>query len=421
MFNHHKLLLSVALISLVSVADVHADNWPAWRGPTGDGVAPAGEFPISWSGTKNIAWKIELPGRGASTPIVWGDSIFLTYGKDGKNVLACLSRSGEERWSVDVGEERAGKHKKASGSNPSCATDGSAVYAYFKSGDLAAVNFDGSVIWHHNLQDMYGEDTLWWDLGTSPVLTKDVAIVAVMQTGPSYLAAFDKKSGKVAWKQDRNVPAPSEAAQSYSTPIVTTIDGKERIFVLGADHVTAHDASSGKELWRVGGLNPDQEQYFRSISSPVLAGSTLVAPYARGNTVTGINLGGKGDVTKSHVKWTKASMGADVPTPTVKGSRVFVCRDKGVVSELDAATGKVVNEVELEKNRARFSASPVLVGDRLYVVREDGKCFVLSIAGGLKLIGSNELDEDEFVVATPVFVDGQILLRTYDRLYCISK
>lgn len=415
--------LAAALLAVLSLPLVPAvaGLWPTWRGPAGNGVAPEGDYPISWSPVKNIAWSVDLQGRGASTPVVWENRIFLTFGRGGRNVLACLNRDGGQEWAVELGNERPGKHKKASGSNPSCATDGSHVFAYFKSGDLAAVDLNGNVQWHHNLQEMYGDDTLWWDLGTSPVLTEDAVVVAVMQTGPSYVVAFDKATGDVTWKQDRNVPAPSESAQSYSTPIVAGAGIDERIFILGADHVTAHDAATGKEIWRAGGLNPDQEQFFRSIASPVLAGSLLIAPYARGNTVTGIRLGGKGDVTQTHVAWTTRSMGADVPTPAVSGDRVFICRDRGTVVELNAKNGEVVAEVELEKNRARFSSSPILAGNRLYVVREDGTTFILSTRGGLRQIARNSLGNDEFVVATPVFVDGQILLRTYERLYCITR
>ena len=262
------------------------------------------------------------------------------------------------------------------------------------------------------------------DLGTSPVLTKAHVIITVMQSGPSYLAAFDKTSGKSAWKVDRNLNAPEEAAQAYSTPVVEMVDGQERIYVLGADHATGHDAATGKELWRVGGLNPTQHQYFRSIAGPVLAGNMLIAPYARGGSVTGIKLGGSGDVTKSHVAWTALEVGSDVPTPTFLGDRVFIVRDsggsKGSLAILDLKTGKVVDELLLEKNRNGFSSSPTLAGHHLYVTREDGVTFVVDVSGKAKLVATNSLN-DEFTVATPVLVDGKILLRTYEHLYSLGK
>jgi hypothetical protein len=366
-----------------------------------------------------VAWHVALDGRGASTPIVWGDHVFITLGRDGKNVLQAFNRAGNKQWEVVVGSEKAGKHQKASGSNPSATTDGKYVYAYFKSGDLACVDLQGKVVWSKNLQKEFGEDTLWWDLGTSPVLTSNDIVVACMQTGPSYLVAFDKVTGKVHWKADRNLNAPEEAAQSYSTPVVVNEGGAETIYVLGADHATAHAADTGKELWRVGGLNPTNHKYFRSIAGPVVSNGVLIAPYARGATVTAIKLGGSGDVTKSHVLWTKEGLGADVPTPVAIGDKAYVCTDKGKVAIVEVQTGKVLSQVELEKHRSAYSSSPVLANGKLYVTREDGKTFVLDTANDLKVVGENELGES--VVATPVFVDGRILLRTFTSLYAIGK
>lgn len=418
------LAIAGLVISSVFVDSALADNWPGWRGPTSNGIATEGDYPTKWSATENVAWKIKLDGRGASTPVVWENNIILTMGRGGKNILVSYDRSGKQNWELEVGTEKAGKHKKASGSNPSCVTDGKLVFAYFKSGDLVAADLKGNLKWHHNVQEMFGEDTLWWDLGTSPILTQSHVIITVMQTGPSYLAAFDKASGKSAWKVDRTLDAPLEAAQAYSTPVVEVVDDKERIYVLGADHATGHDAMTGKELWRVGGLNPNREQYYRSISGPVLAGSVLIAPYARGSSVTGIQLGGMGDVTKSHVAWTALEVGSDVPTPTFLGDRVFICRDngkaRGTLATLDLKTGKVIDELLLEKSRSGFSSSPTLAGSHLYVTREDGTTFVVDVADKVKVVSKNTL-EDEFTVATPVLVDGKILLRTYEHLYCIGE
>lgn len=406
-------------VFLLLGTSILAETWPGWRGPGSNGIASPAPYPTSWSARESMLWKTDLPGRGASTPVVWDDQIFLTYGRDGKNILSCYFQSdGTRYWVAEIGEERSGKHRKASGSNPSCVTDGKLVYAYFKSGDLAAVDMDGKIVWHHNLQNRFGEDTLWWDLGTSPVLTKDHVVVACMQTGPSWLAAFDRKTGSLAWKVDRNLGAPEEAAQSYSTPVVLERDGREIIYTLGADHVTAHAASDGREIWRAGGLNPTGHKYFRSISSPVISGDILVAPYARGATVTGIRLGGTGDVTRSHVLWTAEGVGADVPTPVIRDGKIYVCRDRGTVVCLELRTGKKLSEVSLGKSRSGFSSSPVIAGSLLYVTREDGTTFVLDTADSLKTIASSELMEQ--TVATPVFVNGDILLRTFERLYCIG-
>jgi outer membrane protein assembly factor BamB len=396
-------------------------NWPNWRGPDFNGVVRDGKgFPTKWSSTENVLWKIDLPGKGASTPIVWEDRIIVTCAIDKSNGVLCLDRNGKQLWHKTVGTEKPGKHGKATGCNPSAVTDGKLLYVYFKSGDLACLDMAGKIVWQQNLQKLFGEDTLWWDLGTSPVLTKENLVVAVMHSGPSYLAAFDKSTGKQAWKQDRNLGAPSEAAQSYSTPVVVNDGGKEILVVLGADHVTAHDAKSGAELWRVGGLNPTGQQYFRSISSPVVSDGIVVAPYARGSTLTAIKLGGKGDVTKTHIAWSKDKLGADVPTPAAVDGKAYLCTDRGEVVCLDIKTGKQLWSGSPEKNRQAFSASPVVADGKIYITREDGKTFVLEQGNEFKVVAANEL-ADEFVVATPVFVDGRILIRTAQHLYCISK
>jgi outer membrane protein assembly factor BamB len=400
----------------------NAGNWPNWRGPGFDGVVHEGAgYPTRWSNSENVVWKIDLPGKGASTPVVWENRIILTCAIGGKNGVLCLDLAGQPVWQQTIGKERVGKHAKATGCNPSATTDGEHIYVYFKSGDLACLDFAGKVVWQHNLQDQFGADTLWHDLGTSPVLTRDNVVVAVMHSGPSFLVAFNKVTGKQAWKQDRNLDAPKEAAQSYSTPVVLTDKGREIIVVLGADYVTAHDAASGHELWRVGSLNPSGNGFFRSIASPVVLDGIVVAPYARGSTLTAIRLGGSGDVTKSQVAWTKDKRGADVPSPAAVDGKVYLCTDKGELSCLDVKTGNVLWSGQVEKNRHAFSSSPVVADGKVYLTREDGKTFVLEQGNEFKLLAANDLGEGEFVVATPVFVDGRILIRTVEHLYCIGK
>lgn len=412
-------LLAVVGWMLMLAVPLSAADWSNWRGPDFNGVATGTDYPTEWSTTKNVAWSVELPGRGSSTPIVTGDKIFLTCGINGENTVLAYSLVGKELWRKAVHAERPGKNKKASGSNSSCVTDGKMVYAYFKSGDLVAFDLNGKQVWQINLQDKFGEDTLWWDLGTSPVLTSKDCVVAVMQTGGSYLVALDKATGNVTWKVDRNLDAPEEAAQSYSTPVVTHENGEEILVVLGADHVTAHHASNGEEVWRVGGLNPTHHKYFRSIASPAVLDGVVIAPYGRGDSVTGIKLGGKGDVTTSHVIWKKQGNGPDVPTPAAAKGKAYILADKGTVTCLDVATGKPLWSGQTEKNRFGFSSSPVLADGKLYITREDGKTFVLATGNDFQVLAANELDGAQ-TVASPVMVNGRILLRTDTHLYCIA-
>lgn len=431
-----RRLASLALGLFLGASFLYAEEstksalkWPSWRGPHSNGVAEGDKFPTKWTDTENVKWKITLPGKGASTPAVVGDKLFLTCGAGGKNLVACLSlESGETIWSTEVGAETLGKHVKATGANPSIATDGQHCYAYFKSTDLACLDLSsGKVVWQLNLQEKYGElkdengkDSLWWDLGNSPVLTKDAVVIALMHSGPSFLVAFDKATGKEIWKADRNLGAPSEAAQSYTTPALAKEGDRETLVTVGADAVTAHDAASGKELWQVNGLNPGKNGYFRSISSPVIADGVVIAPYARGNSVTAIKLGGSGNVNQTHILWqhTKEGSGADVPTPIAESGKVYIMHDgrEKKLACLDLKTGEELWSVATPKHRASISASPIKAGDRFYVAREDGTVFVIKDG---KIEAENPLDGDMFV-ATPVLVDGKILLRTVNSLYCIE-
>lgn len=339
--------------------------------------------------------------------------------------MAVDAESGEVLWDAALGEDRGGKHKKGSGSNPSPTTDGEYVFAYFRSGDLACVDLSGKVLWQHNLQESYGEDTLWWDLGSSPVLTDEAVVVAVMQTGPSYLVAFDKQSGQVLWKTDRQLSAPEEAAQSYTSPLTVSVGGRKLIAVLGADHLTLHDAASGEELARLGGFNPTGDGYFRSIASPVIDGEIIVCPYARGSSLTAVDmrklLDGQGEQA---ILWQHDDLGADVPTPAARDGRLYLCGDKGEVRSLDMQTGKTIWELELPKNRNQYSSSPLVTDSHLYLTREDGMVFVVALPsrdGEAELVAENDLGDDgQYTVASPVPIDGDLLFRTRSKLHRIT-
>jgi outer membrane protein assembly factor BamB len=422
-------LLSFVLLFLVATA-ANAADWPGWRGPHGTGVAEGSGYPVSWSADSNVAWKFPIQGIGASTPAVTADLIFFTSTVDNQNQIFCVGMDGKQKWTKSLGKSIEGKPgKDGTGANPSPVTDGERVYVYFKSGDVGCFSLDGELQWQKNVFQQFAEvtnETLWWDLGTSPVLIDGGVVVTMMHSGPSYLAAFNRTDGQLLWKQDRNTDAPREAAQSYTTPVVTTNpDGRQVIVVTGADYVTCHDAANGKELWRVGTLNPSGNEYFRSISSSVADEGIVVAPYARGGTLTAIRMGGSGDVTDSHVIWTNQDTSADVPTPTIANGRVYVLRDvqqdRGTIDCLELQTGKTIWSGQLERHRMTFRSSPIFADGKLYATRQDGTVFVLDAVGDeFKVLGQNKIG-DEHTVATPVFVDGKILLRTQDNLYLIGS
>ncbi len=393
-------------------------TWPRWRGPHDDGSSVEGEYPSGWQEPGQIKWKVKLPGIGCSTPAVWRDSIFLTCPSEGRNAVLALDWQGVTRWQTKLGPAVGGKHRNGSGANPSPVTDGQTVFAYFKNGELAALDFQGQPLWSTNLQERYGKSTLYWDLGTSPVLTDDAVVVAVMHAGESYLAAFDKQTGKLQWKVARNYKTPVEGDHSYATPIVLERDGRQILLVWGAEHLTAHAADDGRVLWSCGGFNPERNRNWVAVASAVVAGDVAIVPYGRGSRVTAVKLDGDGDVTETRRLWTQKNVGAFVPSPVVYAGKLYFVRDSGEVQQLDIATGQTLWSDRFPKHRAKYYASPVIAGGKLYAPREDGVVLVADVRDGFKLLSENDMGER--VIASPVAVGGQLLIRGEEHLFCIG-
>ncbi len=419
-FMFHKLLIvAVTCFLLHSVFAQEAPNWPRWRGPGDNGSTEAGAYPVKWDANSGLMWKFPLPGKGCSTPIVWNQRIYLTGAADGKDALLALDWAGRQLWLVTFGAERKGKHANGSGSNPSPTTDGQAVFVYYKSGTLARVDLDGKVTWKTNILDRFGRDTFYWDLGTSPVLTENHVVIAMMHHGESYLAAFEKQTGKLTWKVPRNYKTPDEGDHAYTTPIVIRHKGKEALLVWGGQHLTAHDASDGKELWSVSDFNPRSMRNWVAVGSPVVAGDVAVVPYGRGSRLDGIKLGGEGDVTATHRLWLREDTGSFVPTPAEYKGLVYLLRDRGEVECIDPQTGKSLWADTLPKSAGNYYASPTVVGGKLYAARQDGTVFVVNIEGGFEVLSRNEMGER--MIASPVPVGGRILLRGEGHLFCVGK
>ncbi|WP_197527380.1 PQQ-binding-like beta-propeller repeat protein [Pirellulimonas nuda] len=388
-------------------ADPHTDNDAE---PTA-----ANERPTRLDPATNARWVVDLPGPGASTPVVWRDRLFLTSEIDDANGVICLTTEGQQLWRQKFGERVAGKHRNASGANPSPVTDGKRVVAYFKDTTLACFSVDGEPLWRVNLAEELGEGKLWWDLGTSPVLTSAGVLVAAMHEGESYLATFDIQTGEVVWKQPRNYECATESDQSYTTPAVVMLDGVETVVTLGANHLTGHDAKTGRLLWECGGINPDNQPMWRNIASAAVAGGIAVVPHGRGELLTAFRLGGSGDVTQSARMWGLRGVGSDSPTPCVVDGRVYVLGDKGTVTCVDLETGEKLWTDQLPRTRAKYFSSPVVIGDLLYCISEDGGAVVSRIDNGLQSPVKTELGD--IVVATPVPIDNDLLVRTRTRLY----
>ncbi|HYV28307.1 MAG TPA: PQQ-binding-like beta-propeller repeat protein, partial [Candidatus Eisenbacteria bacterium] len=383
-------ILIVFLVAVGAFAESQA-NWPRWRGPRDNGSNEAGACPVKWDATTNLLWKTPLPGKGCSTPIVWDQRIFLTVPSDGRDAVLAFDWSGKLLWQTPVGPEVAGKHRNGSGSNPSPATDGKSIFVYFKSGNLAALDLEGKILWRTNLVERFGKDTLYWDYGTSPVLTEQDAVVAMMHHGESWLAAFDKRTGDLRWKVARNYETPVEGDHSYATPILIRHQDKEAVLVWGAQHLTAHAAADGKILWSCGDFNPESKNNWVAVASPVIIGDMVIVPYGRGSRLHGIKLGGSGDVSTTHWVWKREDTGTFVPTPAAYKGRVYLVRDRGEVECIDPATGKTLWSDALPKSSSSYYSSPALADGKIYAAREDGVVFVARVEGKFEVLAENAM------------------------------
>lgn len=410
--------------SLLLTCVLSAANWPAWRGEGSNGAAAGKQPPVDLAG--KLLWKAELPGRGCSTPIVWGEKFFVTSPVGDEDGLLAFDAKGKELWRKTFGTGTPGRGQRVgSSTNSSPITDGEVVVAYFKSGSVACVDLDGKPLWQINLQEKYGKDTLWWDQGTSPVFAAGHVVVAVMQTeGESYLVSLDRKTGKEVWKTARKYEVGKESGDSYTTPHVLKVNGVEQIISWGADHLTGHDAATGKLLWESGGFNPKRSEFQRVIASAVVGDGLAVVPFNRGDSLAAIRLDGSGDVSETHWAWRNDKLGTDAASPVLHDGKVYVLKDggpqRGRLTCLDAKTGKQLWESTLPKGPQVYYASPLLVGDQVYCVREDGMVFSGKITkDGLSDIKSHALEEG--VIASPISVGGRLFLRTDSSLFCFGE
>lgn len=398
-------------------------DWRSWRGPLGNGSVEQGKYPVKFD-ANTYHWRTQLPGKGCSTPILLNGMIYLTSPADGNDALVCYDIQGAEKWRATFGKENAGKHRNGSGSNASPVTDGSGVFVFFKSGTFAAVDLNGKIRWKTDLVERFGKDTLYWDHGTSPVLTEKYVIMARMHQGESWLAAFDKVTGDMAWKVARNYSTPTECDHGYTTPVVIQHQGKESILVWGAEHLTIHNASDGHVTWSCGNFNPEANKLWPAIATPVIVGDMVVIAYGRNDRGTprlhGIRLRGNGEVTSTNHVWKRDDVGTFVPTPVAYKGRVILVRDRGEVACIDPATGKTVWEGTFPRNRANFYASPLIAGDKLYAPREDGTVFVASVANDkFEVLSENNMDES--VIGSPVPAADGILIRGEKHLFYITS
>jgi outer membrane protein assembly factor BamB len=412
--------------ALLLHVSLRADNWPQWRGPSMNGLSAEKNLPIKWTHTDNIAWKLPLPAWSGSTPIVWGDRLFLSVADDLKSTqpvnlhLWCVDRAkGTVLWQRPLG---GGNHqeRKQNMSSPSPVTDGTGVWVLTGTGILKAFDVNGNERWMRDIQKDYGRFGLNWGYGSSPLLHGDALYVQVLHgmrtDDPSYLLRIDKATGKTVWKVERPTRARMESPDAYTTPALLRYGNNTEIVVTGGDVVTGHDPATGQELWRADGLNPENDGNYRIVASPVTLGDLIVAP-TRERPMMVLKAGGRGDVSRSHVLWTFGS-GPDVPTPVTDGTYVYVVNDRGIMFCLDARTGKEI----YSRQRLRpgtYSGSPVLADGKIYITNEDGVTSVVKAGPVFEVLAEN--DFDDYTLSSPAISEGQIFIRTAKALWCIGN
>ena len=424
--THHALkrLGILALLCLGPTLAAEAGDWPGWRGPSANGSTSSGTYPTRWT-LDQVTWKVALPGKGSSSPVIWKERIYLTTPAEGQDMVMAFDVSGKELWRTPLGAEAKPKHRSLGSScNSSPVTDGEGLFVYFKSGHFAALEFDGTVRWRQNIAEKFGPERLFWDQGSSPVVTEKHVILTRLHQGESWIAGFDKATGALSWKQPRNYKVPTENDNGYTTPVPFRQAGRDAFLVWGADHVTAHDAGNGELLWSCGGFNPEETGYWPAIASPVIQGEMAIIPVGRDDRarqarIHGVRLGGKGDVSSTHHVWKRDDLGVFVSALAEYQGRVYLLRHRGGVVCLDPATGETPWTGELPKGSASYYASPVIASGVLYAAREDGVVFTARVGDTFELLGENPMGEQ--IIASPVPVGNRLFLRGDKHLFCIAN
>jgi outer membrane protein assembly factor BamB len=416
------LPLSLLLVLPLSAAPKPGD-WPAWRGPSANGSVEVGTFPARWT-PDQVAWKAPLPAMGVSTPIVGADGIYLSTPADGQDAVLALDRTGKQRWLTRLGPESPARYKTlASGSNASPVTDGEAIFARFRSGRLAALNLDGTVRWQFSLEERYGQERIFWDSGSSPVVTDDALIISRIHAGDSFIAGFDKQTGEEKWLEKRSYPCPNENDNGYATPVLFEHQGQPALLIWAADQLTAHSARDGRLLWSCGGFNPAGTPNWPPIASPVIRDNVVVVPVGRDDRANqarlhAVRLGGAGDVTGTHRVWQRDDLGVFCSSPVEYRGRIYLLRHRGGVVCVDPATGNTLWADAFPRASSSFYSSPIVANGILYAAREDGTVFTARVDERFELLGENAMGER--VIASPIPMGDGVLIRSDRTLFYIA-
>jgi outer membrane protein assembly factor BamB len=435
-----RLLLAFFTAGMLSIA--YAENWPGWRGPASLGVSTEKGIPVQWDLSKNVQWKAEVPGLGHSSPIVWGDRIFLTtaVSSDPKEdnwqkgffsgerkpdeaeiswQVLCFDReTGKMLWQKTAVRRKPvhARHTKNSYASQTPVTDGAHVYAFFGDQGMYCYDFQGNLIWSRELGSLTMRNG--WGLGSSPVLYRDLVIQTCDQeTGESFVIALDKKSGKTVWKTDR------DELSSWSTPFLYLQGARPELIVNATRAIRGYDPQSGKLLWECRGPATAITVPTPTFSNGLIIVSSGFIPEPV-RPITAFRPGASGDITlkegqtaSAAIVWRQMAAAPYIPSPTAYGDYIYVVLDQGFIACYEAKTGKEVYSRRRIGIGANFSASPVAVDGKLYCASEDGDVFVIRAGPEYELLAKNSMGEP--VMASPAVSGGRMFIRALKHLYCI--
>jgi outer membrane protein assembly factor BamB len=406
-----SLAAAPADVRMLEVTGEGAKYWSRWRGPTGQGHVPAGQYTDKWSATAGVQWKVAVPGRGNSSPIVWGDRIFLTSARNQGQRLsmhAFSRKDGAQLWETDIPQNGVEyPHEKNGYASATAATDGELVYASFGRHGLVAFDFNGKIVWHRK----FGIIDNYHGPAGSPVLYKDrVFIYQDANPAPgqrAFVGAFDKKTGKTIWE------TPRSETVGWGTAVVIHTGERDELVVSSQRRVAAYSPETGQELWTVRGMT------FEVIPTPVVGHGLVFASSGRAGPTMAIRPGGSGDVTATHVAWTSPKGSPFVPSGIVVGDLLYLINDmQSILTVYEAATGTLVYQDRLGvAQREGFSASPVHVNGKIFFTNDDGQTFVVQAGRKFNLLHINELGAR--TLASPALVDGTWYWRTDEGLMAI--
>jgi outer membrane protein assembly factor BamB len=431
----YRYLIKISLF-LFSFIFLTSGNWPQWRGPLLNGSGDDSKTPVSWTLKDKITWESDLPGIGASTPVIWDQKIFLTSCNiDNKDLFAlCLNRkSGKILWQYKIGQSYDSKRDNTAASS-SPVTDGHSVVFLFGTGQLIAYTMDGKKIWERNLIDEYGPMEYWYGYSASPLLYKNKLYIQVMhqhtsekldvskKKPESYIICIDKNTGKNIWFHLRP-PGPyafKETLQSYTTPLPFKTSKGIQIIMVGGNYVTAHDPVTGALQWHSDPFNTKQEKWFRNVASAVYIGSGLLISTPRGNSMYVISKSVDSKVDKSDILWKQDLNAADVCTPLFYKNRIYVLKGlRKILSCVEPKTGEIIWKSKLD-SKSVFYSSPTASDDKIYFQNNSGMVYIVSAGDKFQLLNTIEMGSSARGSSLSLS-DNQVFVRADDKLFCIGE